>query len=134
PALERGVTVIAAHCGTRARLTDRDYLPAFLRLARRHANLYGDTAALNQPTRSYAYDALLRDGAVRSRLVHGSAWPVMSVPPGRIGWGRALRLLMSEGNWMRRDVRTKQALGLDDAYWHRAATLLRLPGSPGVTR
>jgi len=27
---------------------------------------------------------------------------------------------------MRRDMSTKQALGLDDAYWHRAATLLRL--------
>ena len=27
---------------------------------------------------------------------------------------------MTERNWMRRDVLIKQALGFDDAYWHRA--------------
>ena len=32
PALKKGVTVIAAHCGTRAHFRDPDYTPAFLRL------------------------------------------------------------------------------------------------------
>jgi hypothetical protein len=30
---------------------------------------------------------------------------------------------------MRRDVVIKRALGLGDDYWHRAATLLRLPAT-----
>jgi predicted TIM-barrel fold metal-dependent hydrolase len=127
PALRRGVTVIAAHCGTRARPFETDYLPTFLRLAHEHERLYGDTAALNLPTRSYAYAVLLKDEVIRRKLVHGSDWPIVSVPPARIGPLSAVRLLATEGNWMRRDALTKRALGLDDAYWQRAATLLRLP-------
>jgi uncharacterized protein len=38
-----------------------------------------------------------------------------------------LKLLVTEGNWIRRDVLVKRAVGLDDAYFHRGATLLRLP-------
>ncbi len=37
PALERGVTVIAAHCGTRSWWGEPDYLPQFIRLARARA-------------------------------------------------------------------------------------------------
>ncbi len=127
PALERGVTVIAAHCGTRDRLTHRDYTPAFLRLAHEYERLYGDTAALNLPTRSYAYDILLSDPIVRAKLVHGSDWPVPSIPPRRIGLWNASQLLLRQGNWLQRDVEIKRRLGLDDDYWHRAATVLRLP-------
>ena len=43
---------------------------------------------------------------------------------GRLGWRRALRLLR-EKNWVRRDALVKRELGFDEAYWHRAATLLR---------
>lgn len=127
PALQRGVTVIAAHCGTRDRLFQKDYVPIFVRLAREYDNLYGDTAALNLPARSYAYDTILTDETVRRKLVHGSDWPLLSVPPRRIGLWRAARLLLREKNWMRRDVLTKQQLGLDQAYWNRAASILRLP-------
>jgi predicted TIM-barrel fold metal-dependent hydrolase len=127
PALERGVTVIAAHCGTRDRSTHRDYTPAFLRLTHEYERLYGDTAALNLPTRSYAYDKLLSDPVVRAKLVHGSDWPVPSIPPRRIGLWNATQMLLREGNWLQRDVEIKRRLGLDDAYWHRAATVLGLP-------
>jgi uncharacterized protein len=127
PALRAGVTVIAAHCGTRSHPLETDYLPTFLRLAREHERLYGDTSSLCVPTRSYAFDKILTDDAVRAKLVHGSDWPIISLPLTRIGLGKAANLLMSEGNWMRRDVFVKRALGLGDDYWHRAATLLRLP-------
>jgi uncharacterized protein len=136
PALQRGVRVIAAHCGTRDRPSETCYLSAFVRLAREYEHFYGDTAALNLPMRSYAFDTILRDDVVRRKLVHGSDWPIFCVPTRRVGWLRALRLLFGEKNWMRRDVLTKQGLGLDDAYWHRAATLLRLPArapAAGVT-
>jgi predicted TIM-barrel fold metal-dependent hydrolase len=93
PALERGVTVIAAHCGTRDRLSHRDHTSTFYRLAREYERLYGDTAALNLPQRSYAYDTLLTDQVFRAKLVHGSDWPIPSIPPRRIGMLKATRLL-----------------------------------------
>lgn len=132
PALRRGVTVIAAHCGTRSVQSESSYLPTFARLAREYENLYGDTSALNTPMRSYAYDAIFQDEAVRRKVVHGSDWPIIALPPARVGGYEALRLLFAEKNWMRRDVLIKQKLGFDDAYWYRAATLLRLPGRVAV--
>jgi hypothetical protein len=33
---------------------------------------------------------------------------------------------MRDPNWLRRDVRIKQKLGVDDAYWERAGRVLRL--------
>ncbi len=126
-ALRCGVTVIAAHCGTRASPFGTDYLPAFVRLAREHEHFYGDTSALCMPTRSYAFGAILDDEAVRRKLVHGSDWPIPALPPLRAGVGTALRLLATEGNWVRRDVKIKRALGLDEEYFRRAGSLLRLP-------
>jgi predicted TIM-barrel fold metal-dependent hydrolase len=134
PALERGVTVIAAHCGTRSGRDDPDYLPTFVRMAREYENLYGDTAALNLPTRSYAWDTLLNDPVVRGRLVHGSDWPIPAFPPvSQLAWGEAVSLFR-DANWMRRDVRIKQKLGLGDDYWHRGATLLRMPSPSTAVR
>jgi uncharacterized protein len=127
PALERGVTVIAAHCGSRDRRSHQDFVPSFIRLAHEYERFHGDTSALNLPTRSYAYKHILADEVVRRKLVHGSDWPVPTVPPQRIGWGKATRLFLTENNWMKRDVLIKQRLGFDADYWHRAATLLRLP-------
>jgi hypothetical protein len=91
-----------------------------------YERLFGDTSALNLPTRCYAYDTLLRDPVVRQKLVHGSDWPIIAMPPLRLGLSRAARLFFGQRNWMHRDVLIKQALGLDDNYWQRAGTLLRL--------
>jgi uncharacterized protein len=127
PALKLGVTVIAAHCGTRAMPWQQDFLPEFMDLARRYERMYGDTSALNLPSRSYAYDATLRDPIVRKKLVHGSDWPIIPLPPvSKLGIGETLSL-MGEPNWMRRDVLIKKKLDFDDAYWHRAGEVLRLP-------
>jgi predicted TIM-barrel fold metal-dependent hydrolase len=124
PALKRGVTVIAAHCGTRSGLTDPNYLPTFLRMARDHEHFYGDTSALNLPTRSYAWKHLLNDKVVREKLVHGSDWPILPVPPLRHVGIRGSFSAWKDGNWIRRDVRIKERMGLEDAYWHRAAKVL----------
>ena len=130
PALQRGVTVIAAHCGTRAWRWEPDFSGTFVRLCHEYEHLYGDTAALNVPGRFYGYDVILADEVVRRKLVHGSDWPIIALPsPGRLGWAEAWRLLRHEHNWMRRDVLIKQRLGFDEAYWRRAATILRLPDS-----
>lgn len=126
PAIERGATVIAAHCGTRSAAGETDYLPTFMRMAREHERFFGDTAALNLPTRSYAFKKLLADKVVREKLVHGSDWPIISIPPAMtIGLRDSVRA-WTDANWMRRDVTIKRMLGFDDAYFRRTETVLRL--------
>jgi len=125
-ALKRGVTVIAAHCGTRSAPWETDYLPNWTRMAREYEHFYGDTAALNLPSRWYAYDVILRDRALRSKLVHGSDWPIMPWPVlTKMDAGSSRRLLF-EGNWMRRDILIKKRLGLAEDYLQRGGGLLRL--------
>ena len=132
-ALQRGVTVIAAHCGSRELpLVEPNWVPDFVRLAHEHEHLYGDTAAMNLPGRNYAYRYVLNDPVVRGKLVHGSDWPLPSIPPLlRVGPMQAWAL-SRETNWLARDVKIKRAIGLDDAYFRRASTLLRLPERSGV--
>ena len=126
PALDRGVTVIMAHCGTRSVPTEHDYVPNFMRLAKEYEHCYGDTSALNLPTRWYAYQSILNDHTVRQKLVHGSDWPILPLPnpldhPLRKAWG-----MLMQPNWIQRDIEIKESLGFEDAYWHRAAKVLGL--------
>ena len=125
PALDRGVTVIMAHCGTRSAPFEKSYLDTFVRFAREYENCYGDSSALNLPFRWYAYN-LLKDPIVRDKLIHGSDWPILPIPPVfRLGFAGTMEL-MKDLNWMRRDIAIKRALGFDDAYWARAARVLRI--------
>jgi predicted TIM-barrel fold metal-dependent hydrolase len=127
PALDRGVTVIMAHCGTRATPWDTDFVPNFMRLAREYEHCYGDTSALNVPTRWYAYDKVMNDKVVSQKLVHGSDWPILPLPPPtKVGFGESLQITLGEMNWLRRDVLIKQKLGFDAAYWNRASRVLRV--------
>jgi predicted TIM-barrel fold metal-dependent hydrolase len=128
--LRRGVTVIGAHCGSRLLPWEIDYFPNWCRLAREFENFFGDTAALNVPSRGYPYDTLLRDSVLRGKLIHGSDWPIISLPqPNRLGTQTCLEL-MRESNWMRRDYLIKKKLGFDDDYFHRGAKLLRISPKP----
>lgn len=130
-ALRRGVTVILAHCGTRATPWETDYLKTFMRLAQQYQHCYGDTSALNLPTRWDGLEAVLEHPVVRNKLVHGSDWPIIAIPPFRaVGAGEAWDL-MTEPNWMRRDVLIKEKLGFDRSYWERAGRVLRMDGKAG---
>ena len=125
PALERGVTVIMAHCGTRSFFGESCHVDSFMRMAREWEHCYGDTSALNLPTRAYGWRRLLQDDVVREKLVHGSDWPILPLPPLRhIGLRGAIACLR-EKNWMKRDALVKQRLGLEGEYWTRAGRLLR---------
>ena len=124
PALKMGVTVIGAHCGTRITPFATNYLDAFIRLANKYENLYGDTAALNLPVRCKAFEVILKDPVLGQRILHGSDWPIFPVPMG-VGLTEAMEL-MEERNWMRRDVLIKQRLGFGRDYWERAAKVLRI--------
>ena len=127
-AIRRGVKVIAAHCGTRSALFETDYVDVFARMAKEHEHFYGDTAALNLPTRSHAYKTLLSDPAVMAKVLHGSDWPVIPIPPvTKIGL-TATAEAFGESNWIRRDILIKQRLGFPQDYWPRAAKVLKLDG------
>jgi predicted TIM-barrel fold metal-dependent hydrolase len=131
PALKRGVTVIAAHCGTRSVPYERDFVDEFIDMINRYENLYGDTAALCLPARWHAFRRILNDPVVRGRIVHGSDWPIIALPPvTQLGLWHSLNV-MREPNWMRRDVLIKQRLGFDRDYWERAAKVLRMPKDVG---
>jgi predicted TIM-barrel fold metal-dependent hydrolase len=127
PALERGVKVVMAHCGSKLYPWELDYSDNFIRLANEFEHCYGDTSALNVPGRWYALTKCLRDPVARTKLVHGSDWPILPIPPATtIGWEKA-RDLMREPNWIRRDVLIKQQFAeLDQDYWTRAAKVLKL--------
>lgn len=126
PALDRGVRVIMAHCGSRSTLWETDYCSNFIRLANEYEHCYGDTSALNLPTRWYAFDRVLRDKVARTKLIHGSDWPILPVPsPRAVGWSETFSL-MQEMNWMRRDLLAKQRMEFDEAYWGRAAKVLKV--------
>lgn len=125
-AIRRGVKVIAAHCGTRSALFETDYVDVFERMAKNHEHFYGDTAALNLPTRSHAYKTLFADPAVMAKIIHGSDWPVIPIPPvTKIGL-IATAEMFGESNWIRRDILIKQRLGFPPDYWNRGASVLKL--------
>lgn len=126
PALQRGVTVVMAHCGTRSALGETDFVDTFMRLAREYEHCYGDTSALSLPTRWHAYRMVLADRHVREKLVHGSDWPIPALPPITQLSIEQSATAMRERSWMRRDVLIKEMLGFDDAYWNRASRILRL--------
>ncbi len=126
PALDLGVKVIMAHCGTRSAPGETDFVPHFVRLAKDYEHCYGDTAALNLPTRWYAYPTILGDPAVRQKLIHGSDWPIPTLPNPMEHSPRAVWAMMKQPNWLKRDIEIKRALGFDHEYWLRAAKVLQL--------
>jgi predicted TIM-barrel fold metal-dependent hydrolase len=126
-AVKRGVKIIAAHCGTRSALFEKDYVDVFARMAKEHEHFYGDTSALNLPTRSHAYKTLFGDAEVMKKVIHGSDWPVIPIPPvTRLGVANTAAMFR-ERNWLRRDIEIKKRLGFEGEYWGRAARVLKLP-------
>jgi len=126
--LECGVTVIAAHSGTKSGLTDPDYFEDFCDMLTEYPNLYGDTSAFNVPIRGRHVRACLEAG-VTERLVHGSDYPVpvyghWAWAQRFIGWNdfrRCERLT----NVLERDYQLKVAMGFSEEYFTRVHSLLR---------
>jgi predicted TIM-barrel fold metal-dependent hydrolase len=127
PAIERGVTVIAAHCGSKATSSQVGYVKEFCEMAMEHEHFYGDTSALNLAPRWHAYEHILKNEKVRNKLVHGSDWPIICYPSPKYVSAKKIPALMLDMNWMRRDLKIKQEMGFDEAYFHRAAKVLGLP-------
>jgi hypothetical protein len=126
-ALQRGVTVIMAHAGLPLWPWERSLVSDVRDLMRRYEHCYADTAALAVPPRAKGLRALFADPEIAPRLLHGSDWPITTIPhPGVLGARLAMRL-WREGNPLRRDVRIKEELGAPPGYFTRAGAVLRLP-------
>ena len=127
--LQCGVTVIAAHCGTRSGLFDKDYFQDWAGMLQEFPNLYGDISAMVSLNRcSHLRDCL--DAEISGRVVQGSDFPVPVL--GHRLWlqdaidYRLFRRLQNIGNPLERDWQLKQALGFSEDVVTRAASLLPL--------
>jgi hypothetical protein len=119
-----GVTVIAAHAGTRSAPPgfEQNHVTTFLRMLEQYPNLLGDNSALNTPNRNHGLRACLRP-EVQPRIVHGSDFPV---PVGPL-WPRLRRLITAAqrreagrtSNPLERDLLLKRAMGFAPAVFTR---------------
>ena len=125
--LSIGVTVIAAHSGTRSGFFDEDSFDAFVEMTRRWRGLYGDLSAWSAPNRVRHYKRLFRADINFDQVLHGSDYPVPAVP-----WCFVGLLPRSERkrcaavkNPFDRDVELKQAVGIPDSVFGNADRLFR---------
>ena len=127
--LECGVTVIAAHCGTRSGAFDPDYFDDWVAMLREFPNLYGDISALVSLNRCTHLRDCLRD-EIAPRILHGSDFPVPALGHRMWlqGWvdRETFRRCQRVANPLERDWQFKRALGFSEETATRAAKLLRL--------
>jgi len=131
--LECGVNVIAAHCGTKSGLFDREYFHAFVEMTHRFPNLYGDSSAFNVPIRGRHVRHCLREPLL-SRMVHGSDYPVpvhghFAWLRGAVDW-KSFRRWERHPNILERDYQLKVAMGFPAEGFTRIWKLLRLAACP----
>ncbi|OGV67555.1 MAG: hypothetical protein A3K19_13410 [Lentisphaerae bacterium RIFOXYB12_FULL_65_16] len=129
PALDRGVTVIAAHCGTRLFLHDPSHFRAWCAMALEYERFYGDISAFAVITRCRALTRLQQTPQLLRKIVYGSDFPapvqVWSFVH-RLGLRRT-RELAAVRNPLERAFRTFRCLDLPSEVFSRAGELLRLP-------
>lgn len=131
--LECGVTVIAAHSGTKSGLLDKEYFFTFEAMTRKYPNLYGDNSAFSTPIRGrHSRKCLIEPLA--SRILHGSDFPVPVLPHWAlmqrfIGWNDFIRCKQIR-NVLERDYQLKKAIGFGEQSFVRVEHLLRPASVP----
>jgi predicted TIM-barrel fold metal-dependent hydrolase len=128
--LECGVTVIAAHCGTKSGAVDPEYFYVFAEMTRRFPKLHGDTSAFNVPIRGRHVRECLETPLV-DRMVHGSDYPVpvhghFAWMRGYVDW-KTFRRWETQSNILERDYELKLAMGFPPESFTRIRGLLRRP-------
>jgi len=114
-ALDHGLSVVAAHCGTCAFFDPEDYYPHFVEMMAKHDNLYGDTAVMASLIRWTALRRLERETPdIRGRIVHGSDYPF---PPARLPcMGRTGLFPPERKNPLDLDLRIKRSFDYGPSY------------------
>ncbi|MBT7068483.1 MAG: amidohydrolase family protein [Verrucomicrobia bacterium] len=127
PALQKGVTVIAAHCGTHLFLHEPSHFHAWAALARKYENLYGDSGAFSIVTRIPWLRRILRDEVLRAKLLYGSDFPGIPSPSWCWQLGlKQMRDLSEITNPLERNVRVMKALDVPREAFERVESLLCL--------
>lgn len=125
PALERGVTVIAAHCGEHLFLYEPSFFKAWASMARRYEHFYGDSGAFSVVTRIPALRTILKDPLLRTKLLYGSDFP--GIPAPHWCWQLGLSKMCDLSrmtNPLARNMHVMKALGMPEEVFERAYQLL----------
>jgi hypothetical protein len=124
--IKRGIPVIFSHCGTGSFLfPQHDYSREFVEMVERYDNVYGDTSAFASLVRRKEMRRFAADRYV-GRIVHGSDFPVPTnaYPFLReLGFAGTLALDTIRHPFDR-DVRVKRRMGMPDACFDMAYTIL----------
>jgi len=125
--LEIGVTVIAAHSGSKSGVTDPEYFHYFAGMALNYPNFYGDNSAFNIPIRSRVIPKCMAQ-PLAEKMLHGSDYPVPIF--GHWAWMRGFIDWTTFQKWQKhpnpieRDVQLKRAMGFAEETLSRIANLL----------
>lgn len=132
-ALDEGVTLVVAHCGTLAscRLPEGGTVSGIELLARwveRYPNLWTDLSAMTSFLRGWLLRRVLDEPRLRERLVDASDFPVPPFSITQLGRASARDLLgaLRTRNLFAKDRALKLAAGMPPELSARAASLLRL--------
>jgi hypothetical protein len=113
--LECGVTVIAAHCGTRALPWDGNHFEDFLKMRKEFQNFYGDLSALSHITHLRSLEQLREEP---ERLLHGTDYPVVTAvfPSWLKGWisKETMQRLRAIRNPLEKKIELTRALGFPE--------------------
>ncbi len=128
--LSMGVIVIAAHVATTGTVEGEDNFARLLPMFERYPNLYADVSSLTQINkRGYLQQALAVPG-LPERLLYGTDWPLQFFPLvspyyhlDATGWAQTRAVAAIDNPWDR-DVALKEALGVPQAVFARAETVL----------
>ena len=125
--LECGVTVIAAHSGSKSGLTDPEYFGHFAEMALKHPRFFGDNSAFHIPIRSRIIPKCARE-PLASKIIHGSDYPVPIYAHWAWMWGfidwKTFRKWQTHPNVLERDIQLKRACGFPESTFSRLQDLL----------
>jgi len=125
PALEQGVTVIAAHCGVHLFLHEPSFFRSWASLVEKYDNLYGDLGAFSVMTRIPCLRRIVSNDELRGRILYGSDFPGIPSPMWCWQLGlKKMRELSRIANPLERNIRVMQALGVPTETFERVHDLL----------
>jgi uncharacterized protein len=127
PALEMGLTVIAAHAGTRGGVWADPFPQEVADLCAHHPKLFLECSAFASPARFHAMRKMWAIPFLRDRFVYGSDFPVPLAWP--LFWGRGdvdlLRRARACQNPLDARALTARAIGVPELAFSRGADLIR---------
>lgn len=74
-ALKCGVKVIAAHCGAKLNLWEKDYFDIWEKMAKEYENFYGDLSAMIYFYRHKYIKKILKDETLKLKILFGTDFP-----------------------------------------------------------